>query len=233
MKTALVLTGHLRTFFSNYPFFEENVIKRYKPDIYMDLWDTFGYWDDNDDLGFKKESELIDIISIKNKLDNLVYLNVENYSDKRYEFEQRAKQFERIKVVYPSGGTARPINVISMWFKRYQAIQNIQYEYDKVILTRPDIRISEPVNLGSPLLELCNSHNDSRRGFADIYFAGSLKQIQKVVEVYNNFEIMIFESNEFCGHSAIKWWLNRINIPFDVIRYNMSLFNTPEGYCKK
>ncbi|MBW2998002.1 hypothetical protein KY321_00550 [Candidatus Woesearchaeota archaeon] len=234
MKLALLLTGHLRTFYSNYDYFKRSFFDKFNTDVYLDIWDTYGYWDDNNEMGFNKETAKVNIQDLKDKLGNsLVSLRYENYNLRKKELEEKAKQFEPYKVIYPNGGFARPINVVSMWYKRYSVVQELKDGYDRVILTRPDLQIPFTPNLKSPDLILCNSYNDSLRGYSDVFFSGSKSQIIKLANVYPYMEEMIEDGQEFCGHTLMKWWLNKSRISFKVEKYKFTLYNTPGGYCVK
>jgi hypothetical protein len=238
MKLALVLTGHIRTFEQNFHLFKDNILEMYDTDVYMDIWDTYGFWDDGSSF---KETEKVDTRKIeslffnktfKNVCNNLVWLNVEDYDDFKQGFIEEAKKYDKTKIWY-----SRPENVISMWRKRKNVFDMVNFEnrwnkaYDRVILTRPDIKLYDVPHF-SDNMQICNSYT-TIDGYADIFFSGSLEQINKMVEMYDHFEETIKDDVTFCGHQLVKWWINKNKIPFDIVNYNIELYNTEKGYCKK
>jgi hypothetical protein len=238
MKIALILTGHLRTFESNIPYFRECIINKGDTDIYFDLWDTYGYWSEDMVDGFNKQTNKIDPEKLKDRLrESLKYINIDVWDEHKKELQKRSALFERTKVVYNNSpaGASRPLNLISLWYKRWKGV-NVMNEsgikYDKVILTRPDIRINSSVDMHNGNVELANTYSDNSRGYADIFFNGSQQQITDIADVYNHMEETLDLNLEFCGHSLIKYWLSKKQIPFDIKPYNIQLLNTPEGYCK-
>jgi hypothetical protein len=239
MKVALVLSGHFRTFASNLVYFKECIMNKNDTDVYFDLWDTYGFWYPDMVDGFNLNSEKIDPEKIKELLgESLKYLNIDIWDEHRDYFLERSKAFEQTKVVYDRSkpdGASRPGNLISLWYKRYKGIAAMNasgIQYDKVVLTRPDVRLKNTIDMHNGNLELVNSYADHSRGYADIFFNGSQQQITDLAEVYNHMEETLNVNMEFCGHSLMKWWLPKKQIPFEIKSYELELINTPGGYCK-
>jgi hypothetical protein len=238
MKVALVLTGHIRTFEQNFNLFRDNILEQYDTDVFINTWDTYGYWDDQSSF---KETDKIDTRKIENLFFNKIFKNIcnnlnsfqlENYDDKKDLFLEEAKKYEKTKIWY-----GRPENVISMWYKRYESLDLVNFynkcenTYDKVILTRPDIKLNS-IPYFSDKMQICNSYTTTE-GYADIFFSGSLEQINKMCDIYNHLEETINDKVMFCGHELVKWWINKNKIPFEIVNYNIELYNTETGYCKK
>ena len=187
--------------------------------------------------GFNKETDKVNLEKLKIKLkDKIKYINIDDYSDYEDFLKKEALLFENTKVIYNSqpGGSSRPLNLISQWYKRWKgfnALKTFSTEYDKVVLTRFDLRLFNILNMNNDKMEISNLYNDETRGYSDIFFSGSFDQIRDMVDVYPHLSEMIEDNVEFCGHSLMKWWLLKKQIPFDVKSYKMSLFNTPKGYC--
>ena len=239
MKVALILSGHYRTFASNLVYFKQCVMNDHDSDVYLDLWDTYGYWYPDMVDGFNKETDKINPDSIKDLLkDSLKHLNIDNWENHRDFFIQKGLLYEKTKVVYDKSkpdGASRPANLISLWYKRYKGVTAMNesgVKYDHVVLTRPDVRLKNTIDLYNGNLELANSYADHSRGYADIFFNGSQQQITDLAEVYNHMEETLEVNMEFCGHSLMKWWLPKKQIPFEIKSYEMELINTPQGYCK-
>jgi len=231
MKIALVLTGHLRTFEQNFNLFKDNILDKYDTDIYMCLWDTYGYWDDQSSF---KKTDNVNEEQLRNLLKdyNLKHLSLHTYNNVKNDILEESKKYEKTKIWY-----GRPENVISMWYKRYSALfifghnKLISNNYDKVILTRPDIKLYD-VPYFSDKMQICNSYT-TPEGYADIFFSGSLEQITKMCSIYEHLEETIEDNVMFCGHKLVKWWINKNQIPFEIVNYNIELYNTQNGYCKK
>jgi len=232
MKVALVLVGHIRTLQSNWGHFKK-IIDKHSCDVYIETWEKYGFWKDAvdsttftsaNDKGFDEESDLINEQKIR-KLTNPVYLNIDNFDDYNKFFNDESLKFEDKKWHF-----LRPKNLLTQWYKRNKIMNVINesgIEYDKVILTRPDLRISSEINLNEDKLQV--SSNYSPNGYGDVLFIGTLNQINDLVDLNNNFENI---NSKLEGHATLRWWIKEKGISHKTVFQQLELFNTPGGYCK-
>ena len=84
MKTALILSGHLRTFEYNVNEFNQ-IVDDYNADVFIETWEKLGFWTDKDfgkknDLGFEDISDDVTQDDVKN-IKNLKYVNIDIYEN--------------------------------------------------------------------------------------------------------------------------------------------------------
>ena len=80
MKTALILSGHLRTFEYNVNEFNQ-IVDDYNADVFIETWEKLGFWTDKDfgkknDLGFEDISDDVTQDDVKNiKIEFVFFVN--------------------------------------------------------------------------------------------------------------------------------------------------------------
>lgn len=232
MKTALILSGHLRTFEYNVNEFNQ-IVDDYNADVFIETWEKLGFWTDKDfgkknDLGFEDISDDVTQDDVKN-IKNLKYVNIDIYENYKDKILNESLIYETSKIEY-----VRVPNIISQWYKRWKILNYIKenYIYDFLILTRPDVNLLLSNNINMDVMTLSNAYT-SHDGFADILFIGPTNYIMAMGELYPRMSECIKDNVIFSGHSIVKWWIEKNSIPYMINSYNLKLINTPGGYCKK
>jgi hypothetical protein len=149
MKIALCLSGHIRSLFSNIENLKKFVVKDNECDIFLHVWDTYGWRAQGNDIslenngfkGFDQYSDSVDQEKVLELLKPRKYV-FENYLEHEKTFHERAKRYTRVRVPHLD----RPIQIVSMAYKiakcnELKTAQEIEngLRYDVVIRSRPDM----------------------------------------------------------------------------------------------
>lgn len=145
MKVALLIIGHLRTFYQCRDSWNEPLLDKYDVDVFMHLWDVAGTRLDmrigpSDDSSRAKE----DLTPIEfddefiQKTAGFKEIVVESYSDLHRKFLKYSKEPRRWKPP-----TVRIVNIYSQWYKVQECFKlaEANEKYDVVIKFRPDVKI--------------------------------------------------------------------------------------------
>lgn len=162
VKTAVCISGHLRNYKKTFPTILENLIKRFKADLFIHTWDDMGFQEEvsprtvgpkpKHDGSKISEKELVEYFSPKSYI-------LENNSKFLNNFEQGEEDFFLYAVGHGSEevgflGSAEPKYVMSQLFSIYQSNElkkeyemKMGFEYDLVIKIRMDYSLSNSIPL--------------------------------------------------------------------------------------
>jgi hypothetical protein len=231
MKVAVVLTGHMRMWKMVAPNFEERILKRYNPDVFIHTWTDEGYCDlseTSQKLGFYEdgpkiqEKEVADTFNAK----KIVIENFENYNDKITEI---TKQY----TVHHT----RPKNVYSMLGKMNRGLMMMENHmietgerYDLVMRLRPDLIYNEDLPNFDPNIFYTNVHpNHLGRGTGDMMHVGNIVTMSMFSKIIHFLPMLYEEVGYVCPHEMSELFIRKLGLPWQQININKTLMHTPKG----
>jgi len=246
MKTALILTGHLRDWYRAYPSLKREFMDKYHPDVFISTWDNLGYWvspeQDPGKKGLNKYSPHLSLTELDN-LKNLYCTNtfyplVENEHFEWFEnhFKDRAEEFE------PYCNQIRPVNILSSFYRMAAGVLMMEKHisltgnmYDVVIRTRPDILWNgafpefTPENVNNTVYTI-NHRNHDGLGTGDMLQVSSGEGIVKFKELVYNLTELTKDNNRFCPHIFTRYWIDHV-MKYDLIELDVPklITHTPNG----
>lgn len=218
MKTALILTGHMRCWKQTFSYFKKEYIDKYEADVYIHTWDTEGWWQWGD---FYKESPKVHMHELKQYY-NPLRVSVENFSFYENLFLERSKNFTNC--------IGWPKNAISMMYKWHEGINMLMKDYDFIIRTRSDLEIIDPLPNFNPDLFYTIEHPGlNQGGLGDMFHAGNKDNMIKFSNIYNDLENIYEDTNVFCPHLITDYYIKKLQLNHNEFKANYILHNTPWG----
>ena len=206
MKTALILTGHMRCWEQVYPNTKNMIIDKYNPDIFIATYKTEGYWvspdHDPKGLGVNEHSPKLDLTKV-----------VETYKPKTIKAFNQIDYKKQAEKYLPFCQEIRPANTLSQFHKMFQGIAMMEdyavfndIRYDLVIRMRPDLVFQHELPALSPSKFYTIHHrNHTGQGTGDMFFASSMEQMvmfKHFVHFYD--EIIEKCGKRFCPHMMVE-----------------------------
>lgn len=218
MKTALIITGHMRNWKQLFPYFKYKYMDVYNPDIYIHTWNTEGWWKWGD---FYRQSPPIDVIDV-----------IQHYNPKKMFSEvydsSFDEQFLTIASKYPNS-IGYPKNMISQMYKWKKGIELLDEQYDLVIRTRTDVEYTEALPDFNPNYFYTPHHPLQQGGLGDMLHAGSQKDMTNFCNVYDHLDELYNQTNMFCSHMLTEQHLKNLNLNWIEFKCDYRLWNTPWG----
>jgi hypothetical protein len=229
----------MRTYKQTFNSLKIHLIDRLNPDIFISTWNSLGFWGDFEHkIGFMEDTPCIDVKEISQIFSPKRFI-FDKYEDFEPLFIEKSKKFETNKIWYN-----RPKNVVSMYYKSFDAIrlkqqyeQENKFKYDLVIRTRPDILYHENI---PAFLEIFDGSSfyilnmfTTNEGLGDLFFAGTTEDIDSFYNLYNDFDFLFNKGLRFCPHEYVKHYLEYKHLDYTTFKMNIDLYNTVGGYCKK
>lgn len=231
MKTAVILTGHLRCWKQVFPNFKERIIDRYTPDIFIHTWDDEAYWipgDKQNETGiYEGAPEIVDqeVIDTYKPL----YYVKEYWKEFNKHFEHCGTYFENF--------AHRPKNILSMYYKLHQGVSlmekhiaQLQNNYDLVIRMRPDMIFHEDL----PEFESNTFYTIAHRNHLG-QGTGDLMQISNVAQMMFFSKIICFiaplyaQTKLLCPHVITEQHIKNLGFNWKEFNINKTLMHTPKG----
>lgn len=247
MKTALLLSGHIRNLVENYDNLKEHVLNHFQPDVFLHTWDTYGWRAEGNDIecgdgkfkGFDYYSGKVNQEEIVSLLNPKAYV-FENFLEKEEEFLSQAKKYKS-NCKHPKD---RPENVVGLAYKIFKCNelkklheQNNNFVYDVVIRARPDIVYSEWFN--KRILSLVGSIEnntlftpveESYGNASDILAVGSSSTIDLLSTLYLCLEQLNTEGANMNPHHLLKMFLDQ---KFEPTKWFKLSFGIDLNRCRK
>ena len=234
MKTALCISGHLRTFNYTYSSILENIIEPLNCDVFIHTWNVLGAPTGKNIGDINKQNDkTLNYLDLIDKTYAPKLISIENGTSKLTEF---IKETSDIKV--PSDEQQYVMTHIglhiSMFYSLFAAnnlkkeYENITGKYDLVIRLRPDLHFYEKLTFDRfedknsiYVPEIATYTND---GLNDQVAIGSSELMDKYCDIYN--EVQNYYRHHKCTarpESMIKYHLdnNKINYIKSDIKYDM------------
>lgn len=206
MNIALLFTGQIRNAIENFDNFNNFIIDRYKPDIFINSWTT-------SDTSIDELCSLYKPISIE----------LEDFS--RIDKTKILKNINNIKKTYHE---TRVENVYYQYYKinkGYQNIINFQKDYDIVIRARFDLRFEDFPDLNH--IDLNKIYIplgwDWRDGYSDLLSWGGVKIMENYCNLYNNLGVYANDDTYFHPEALLKYHLDKLKITPERIKVNYYL----------
>ena len=161
MKTALLLSGHMRYFKECFSSLKRSILDTLNPDIYVHTWNEKdrSMWKNNVD-------EELNNLFFKNN--NIVFKKVEikNWNDTEPKLKSDLSPILETCTYY------QPIRMFSMYYKIQKSFELIDEKYDLIIRARPDLFyhniIDNNFNLNESFIKIPLSYCAPRINFRDL-----------------------------------------------------------------
>lgn len=231
MKVAVILTGHMRCWKQVFPNFEERILRKYNPDIFMHTWQDEAYWDPHSQHGIVQGAPVIDQQSIVQTY-NPKGIVVENYNDFKEDFALRAEQYSNFYHV--------PKNIISMLYKIGQGgllMEDHMFktgkQYDLVIRMRPDLVFNEPLPDFDPnVFYTLGYRNHMGQGTSDMIQVGNHFTISLFTKLLNHLPQIYKQAGLLCPHVISENYIKSLALPWKEFMINKTIMHTPLGEYK-
>jgi hypothetical protein len=237
MKTAILISGHMRCWEIVYPNFQHHFAK-YDPDIYIATWETEGYWtspeNDPNNKGINTNSPLINVEKIMD-----TYKPVRMQVSRQDDYEPIADKIVELYQLEKHSVQIRPRNIISQFHLMQQVaglVRDSGIHYEFVIRIRPDlIFLNEIPSLTSENVYYLPHTNHEGKGIGDMFLAGPSDIIIKYMDEIQAFSCDVASSTgRFCPHISSELYLkNYLQIGrLMAIMTPKTLQHTPNGMYK-
>lgn len=211
IKTALCISGHLRTFEDNYKSIYTNILSKLDCDVFIHTWDTLGVHNRNSDVHLQYMSP--DVI-----LDKIQKL----YNPKKVIIEKN-RTFEVTPLMKSRLLDARDVSgILSMNYK-IEACNNLkkQYEldnniiYDCVIRFRGDIFMEQPLPIDNNFNKnyLYLSTYGSFGGACDQIAFGSSYIMDKYSSLFSNIETHLVNGAPLHPERLLQYHITAMQLP--------------------
>lgn len=231
MRTAVVLTGHLRCWKQVYPNFKEKIVDRYNPDIFIHTWDDEAYWipgDKKSETGIYDGAPKIVDQDVIDTYKPLYYVK-ENWEDFNTHFDTCGKYFENF--------AHRPKNILSMFYKMHQGfsllekhVAQLQSNYDLVIRMRPDMIFHEDLPEFQPGTFYTIAHrNHLGQGTGDLMQVGNLGQMMFFTKIICFITEIYRQTNILCPHIISEQHIKNLRLNWKEFSIHKTLMHTPKG----
>lgn len=227
MRTALILTGHMRCWKQRLEYIKSKFIEPYNADVFISCWDNEGWWQWQAPKGFFEGSPHVNPDEIRELL-NPIEMRYEQYEPHDPYFTERAKLY--------SNSFISPKNILSMTYKWLDGFYLLKHhmaitgkKYDLVIKTRTDLEI-----LGDlPEFDLdkfyiiYNHYNQG--GYNDVFYASNYEKAEHVSNFILNFDLLYSQTNTVCTHLMTQKHFENAEIDVTSLEIPYKLHNTPWG----
>jgi len=236
MKTAVVLTGHMRCWQEAYPSIKEQLIDRYNADVFIATWDNLGYWtspeNDPENRGIHSESPPLNISEVVQAYQPKI-ISVYNQEFMTPLFDEKVKQYELDKISVQ----IRPRNIVSQFWIQQQGIYSLlsfdspRYKY--VIRLRPDlVFLGQLPKFDVERTYVINHPNHEGKGVGDMFMASSFDDAWIYgYKLKNDYHFVgALKMNRFCPHMITEKLLSGPKL--EVMDVAKTLAHTPNGQYK-
>lgn len=210
------------------------IFKKFNPDIFISTWNKIGNWSWQNAKGYNDEDQYIDYNDIRERY-NPVVLDIENYDYYEQAINAYSEKFEQHKVSY-----VRCNNTLSLHRKIQRAVGLMSeyerfhhFEYDRVILTRPDVVFPEsiPDCVFDVVPNQLNAPTNTKNIFNDNFCVADSTTIKKLyANLVYDIDVLWAQGTPYGCHE-IMTYLNirkKIRVVEDPI-IPMHVQNTPWG----
>lgn len=229
MRTAIVLTGHMRCWrqcFSN----TKQLIEKYNADVYIHTWDEEAYWAPHSPEGVTKNNSPLDVTSV-----------ISTYNPVSIVVEKQQKMMPIIEAeigdMFENHYHVKK-NIVSMLRKMYEGMRILADDYDYVIRMRPDLIFTQRLPELSPdKFYTIQSKNHMGKGTSDIFQAGSFDNMfwfvdvmyKGLPELYEDYGLLCpHELSEYILSEELSYQWEELNVPFTIMHTPMGMY-VPES----
>jgi len=231
MKVAVVLTGHMRMWKMVSSNFEERILKKYNPDVFIHTWSDEGYCDTSETstkLGYYEQSPSLPIKDVSEAF-NALKIEVEDFEKYNNTFEEITKQYTEHHV--------RPKNLYSMFNKMSKGLMLMEdhmlstgKRYDLILRLRPDLIYNQDLPDFNPNIFYTNVHpNHMGKGTGDMMHIGNLFHMSIFSKILYFIPELYKEVGYICPHEMSSAFISKLNLPWQEFNINKTLMHTPKG----
>jgi SAM-dependent methyltransferase len=210
LKTALCISGHLRTFESNYESVRVNILNRMDCDVFIHTWDSLG-------LAHRHHDNSLHRVETDKLIDRIQDL----YKPKKLVVEPN-KIFEITDLMKARSEGRDNSGILSMFYK-IEACNNIKTEYEKehnftydcVVRFRGDLFIEQalPVDSNTNLDYLFIPMYGNYGGLCDQLAYGSSKIMDTYVSLYSNIKKYLEYGATLNPEKILQFHIDACKIP--------------------
>ena len=227
MRTALILTGHMRCWKQMLPYIKQKFIEPYNADVFISCWETEGWWQWQAPKGFYEGSSSVDPDEIRALL-NPVEMRFEHYPSHDQYFSERAKQYTNSYI--------DPKNILSMTYKWLDGFYLLKHhmaitgkKYDLVLKTRTDLEVfGDFPQFDLDKFYIIYNHYD-QGGYNDVFYASNYEKAEYVANFVLNFDHLYSQTNTVCTHLMTQKYFENAKIEVTELHIPYKLHNTPWG----
>lgn len=231
MNVAVVLTGHLRCWKDVLSNFNERIVSRYQPDVFIHTWNEEGWWipgDKQNEKGYFETTPKIDETEILEAY-NPKGLIIEDWNNYNQFFEERGKLYTNF--------AHRPKNILSMFYKLNRGIslmedyvsQTGKY-YDLVIRMRPDIIFHQDLpDFDNKKFYTLAHRNHLGQGTGDMIQVGNMFNMILFSKVSCFLTHVYLKTDLLCPHVISSQWIKDMNFKWEEFSIHKTLQHTPKG----
>ena len=190
IKTALCISGHLRTFLDNYKSVKDHILDKLKCDVFIHTWDTLG-------MPYRPLDSGVSVMETKKLLETINQL----YSPKKIVIE-KSRHFAISPIMQQRLMDHRDISGILSMFYKVEACNSLKsayeeengFKYDCVVRFRGDLWVEQQIpmdertNLDHVFLPMYGNFG----GACDQFAFGSSAMMDKYCSVYSNIEKLLY-----------------------------------------
>lgn len=228
MNVAVILTGHMRCWKQVFPTFEQRVLKKYEPDVFIHTWQDEAYWDPHSEKGIVDGAPNLPVEDI-NSTYKPIRMVVEDYSHFEAGFAERAKQFPNFYHV--------PKNIISMFYKMGQGVMLFEdhvmrtgKHYDLVIRMRPDLVFNQDLPDFNPAIFYTLAHkNHVGQGTSDMIQVGNMFTVPLFSKILMHLPALYNKTNLMCPHVLSEQYIRMLGFQWQEFMVNKTIMHTPHG----
>jgi hypothetical protein len=228
MNVAIVLTGHMRCWDQVAPNFNERILERYKPDVFIHTWRDEAWWDPHSKAGFVEGTPEIDFQGVADAF-KATAMAVEDFEDLRLNFEERASEYPNFYHV--------PKNIISMLYKMGQGALMLEdfmlksgKTYDLVMRLRPDMVYNQDLPDFDPSKFYTLAHrNHMGGGTGDMMQIGNPFFVTNFCKILNYLPFIYKDTDLLCPHVISTTWIEKLALPWQEFMIDKKIMHTPKG----
>lgn len=217
IKTALCISGHLRTFLDNYNSVKVNILDKLNCDVFIHTWDTLG-------LSYRHTDSNLHITETKHVTDTINKL----YKPKKIIIE-KSRYFSITPLMQQRLIDHRDVSgILSMWYK-IEACNNLKkdyeiennFKYDCVIRFRGDLFVEQPIpiDIHTNLQHLFLPNYGNFGGACDQFAYGNSEIMDKYSELYSNLENHLTAGAPLHPERMMLFHLEKQNLPIAKVNF--------------
>lgn len=231
MNVALLLTGHMRCWKQVFPNTKQRILDKYKPDVFINTWDSEAYWDPHSQKGITDSGPKINFDELHDTY-RPISLTIEKYEDLENNFSERAKRYGNFYHV--------PKNQISMWYKVGRGMTRVEdfmlltgKTYDLIIRMRPDLMFNEELPEFDPnKFYTLGFRNHMGQGTSDMIQVGNSFSMSIFCKLLYHLDNLYKETGLLCPHVISQHFIQRLGLPWQEFMVNKTIMHTPLGEYK-
>lgn len=225
IKTALCISGHLRTFEENFKSVYHNIISKMDCDVFIHTWEELG-------MPYRPFDAPVAHVKSKNLEEKLKFL----YNPKKLVIEPR-KNFQITPLMHQRQIDHRDIGgILSMFYKveecnelKKQYEKEFNFKYDCVIRFRGDLFVEMPIPIGTPNINnLYIPMYGNFGGINDQFAFGSSNIMDVYSSLYSNIEKYLLRGAPMHPEKLLQYHIEFNKLPVAKVHFKY-VIRRPNG----